>query len=65
MNDPNVESVRRMLTERSRRGFNKYGVTTVREDLDMLDWLIHLQEEMLDASIYIEVLKNKIRDDWK
>lgn len=54
MIDPNVESVRAKLLERSQRGIAKYGTTTARGDLSLVDWLRHLQEELLDAAVYIE-----------
>ena len=65
MEDFNVERVRRMLKERSMVGLNKYGTTTMRTDLDILDWIQHLQEELCDAAVYCEVLKNRMRDDLK
>jgi hypothetical protein len=58
--DPNVETVKELLTERSRIGFKKYGTLTNRGDLSTLEWLQHLQEELMDASVYIEVLKGKL-----
>ena len=66
--DPNVEAVRKMLNHRSLVGLNKYGTTTMRTDLDILDWLQHLQEELCDAAVYVEALKRSIKDkqgDWK
>lgn len=56
--DPHVESVVELLRSRSNAGLLKYGVTLVRDDLTTLDWLQHLQEELLDAANYIQVLKN-------
>ncbi|HEX8586199.1 MAG TPA: hypothetical protein VF680_17535 [Allosphingosinicella sp.] len=52
--DANVEAVRTKLHERSAVGFAKYGVTTERKDLTRLQWLQHLQEELMDAAVYIE-----------
>ena len=46
--------------DRARAGFNKYGTDTTREDIDLLGWLTHLQEELMDATIYIERLKKEI-----
>ena len=59
--DKNVESVREMLYNRMQTGYKKYGVTTEREDIDLLGWLQHLQEELLDAAVYVERLKNEIK----
>lgn len=55
--DENVEAVRKLLHDRSVVGVSKYGTTTVRSDLTIGEWLQHLQEELLDAAVYIEVLK--------
>lgn len=59
--DINVDRVRAALLARSVAGFRKYGVTTERTDVDTLGWLQHLQEELLDAAVYIERLKEEIR----
>ena len=52
--DKNVEAVREKLLLRSEIGLRKYGVTTERKDVDLLGWLIHLQQELLDAAVYAE-----------
>ena len=52
--DPIVEAVRAKLLERSRAGLAKYGTGLDRTDLSRLDWLVHLQEELLDAANYAE-----------
>lgn len=59
--DPNVESVKEQLSQRSKVGFQKYGVLTNRGDLTTQGWLQHLQEELMDACVYLEVLKGKIK----
>lgn len=61
--DQNVENVRERLLERSVVGLKKYGVTTERKDLSMLDWLNHLQEELMDAVIYIEAEKTRAKNE--
>ena len=58
--DPNVESVIAKYESRARVGFEKYGVDTTRNDVDLHGWLTHLQEELMDATIYIERLKKDI-----
>lgn len=52
--DKNVEAVRTKLLERSHVGLAKYGVTTERTDTDLVGWLNHLQEELMDAAVYVE-----------
>lgn len=59
--DKNVEAVRRLLWQRMSTGYTKYGVTTERTDIDLMGWLQHLQEELLDAAVYIERLKDELR----
>ncbi len=48
------DAVMQKIYERSLVGKLKYGVTMMREDLTELDWLIHLQEEMMDSAVYLE-----------
>ena len=55
--DKHVEAVRARLAQRAERGLRKYGTTTERVDLSHGDWLQHLQDELLDAAVYIERLK--------
>lgn len=56
--DKNVLDVIKLIDQRSATGLSKYGVTTERTDLTREQWLRHLQEELLDASIYIQRLLN-------
>ena len=60
--DKNVENVVRQLRDREEEGLRKYGVNTERTDLTSLEWLQHLQEELMDASVYIEKLKNDMKE---
>lgn len=57
--DGNVERVKEQLTERMHKGYQKYKTTTEREDIDLIGWLQHLQEELLDAAVYVEALKKR------
>jgi hypothetical protein len=63
--DANVEAVREKLRSRAALGLQKYGVTTERDDLSMLQWLIHAQEEALDLAVYLQRLINDISKDKK
>lgn len=60
MSDSNVIKVVDLIVSRANRGLIKYGVTTDRTDLNTLEWLQHLQEELLDAAIYIEKIKGEL-----
>jgi len=57
MKDSIVESVISKYTERSEIGQQKYNTTLDREDLRAQEWMTHLQEELMDATLYIEKLK--------
>lgn len=57
--DTNVTAVQNLLAARAALGLNKYGTTTERQDIDLLGWLKHLQEELLDAAVYVERLKHE------
>lgn len=46
--------------ERSKLGQEKYGTNLDRKDIDLKGWLNHLQEELMDATLYIEKLKREI-----
>lgn len=54
-------SVIQKLAKRAERGAQKYGVTLDREDLDLRTWLLHLQEELLDAACYVERLMKETK----
>ena len=58
--DKNVNNVISQLRAREEKGMIKYGVNTERIDLTTIEWLQHLQEELMDATVYIEKLKDEI-----
>ena len=57
--DPILLRVLAKYYERSNTGIKKYGRTLDRDDLSFIDWLNHLQEELMDATLYIEKLKKE------
>ena len=56
--DPIIEKVCDQLVSRSDVGYKKYGVTLDEDVQGVHIWLQHIQEELLDASNYIEKLKS-------
>ena len=50
------EKVCAKIQARAEVGKKKYGVTMEREDLSTEEWLNHLQQELMDASVYVERL---------
>jgi hypothetical protein len=59
MKDKYVGRVLKRFNERSKVGIKKYSTTLERNDLNALEWLTHLQEELMDATLYIERLKDE------
>ena len=55
--DSVVQAVLDKFIDRARIGKEKYGATLDREDLSVLDWIQHAQEEHMDAILYLEKLK--------
>ena len=55
--DPVVERVVDKFVDRSDVGYKKYGVTLDSDPSKMLDWLNHLQEELMDAVLYLQKAK--------
>lgn len=52
-----VASVVSKYINRSEKGINKYGLTLQENRLTFDEWLSHLQEELMDATLYIEKIK--------
>jgi len=61
--DPTVENVVDKFVERSDIGFKKYGVTLRDDPSKMFEWLNHLQEELMDAVLYIQKAKEVYTED--
>ena len=59
--DRYVQQVKDRFEQRSQVGINKYNVTLERDDLDILDWINHAQEEAMDLTLYLEVIKEKLK----
>jgi hypothetical protein len=63
MKDKIVQHVVDKYTERSNVGYNKYGTTL--EDNNKDNYLVHLQEELMDATLYIQKLIDMDREITK
>jgi hypothetical protein len=50
------DDVCKKIQARAVVGLEKYGVTMEREDFTQLDWLTYLQEELMDAVVYLQRL---------
>ena len=56
-NDTVVTSVINQFINRANVGYKKYGKTLDREDLSLLEWVQHAQEEHMDSILYLEKIK--------
>ena len=54
-----LRNVQELLEKQTKKGLEKYGKTVNPDDYDFIGWLEHLQQEMVDAIVYCEVLKFK------
>ena len=65
--DAIVQSVLRKMDERSLIGQKKYGATMMQEiegqEKDLNRFLIDVQEELMDALLYIEAAKRCLQDE--
>jgi hypothetical protein len=52
-----VASVIEKYIDRSEAGIEKYGTTLERNLLTFDEWMTHLQQELMDATLYIEKIK--------
>ena len=58
--DPILMKLMTKYYDRSNKGIKKYGTTLENNTLPLMEWLNHLQEELMDATLYIEKLKQEI-----
>ena len=61
--DPVVKRVVNKFVSRSDVGFEKYGITLEDDSSKMFEWLNHLQEELMDAVLYIQKAKEVYTED--
>ena len=54
-----VERVVDKFKQRSDVGYKKYGITLDDDPSKVVDWLNHLQEELMDAVLYLQKAKEK------
>ena len=46
---------------RAELGMKKYGTNLDRKDLQVEDWIKHVQEELMDAVLYLEKLSQEVK----
>jgi hypothetical protein len=58
--DSVVAAVVEKFKQRSEFGQKKYGTNLDRKDLTVFEWANHMQEELMDAILYLEKLKREL-----
>lgn len=58
--DSIVQAVVDRFITRAQFGKQKYGTDLDRQDLSLLDWIQHAQEEMHDGILYLERIKQEL-----
>lgn len=61
--DSVVENVISKFSNRSDVGIKKYGTTLEDNQLTLIQWLNHLQEELMDSTLYIQKLKEELESN--
>ena len=61
--DPVVERVVDKFVSRSDVGFAKYKVTLEDDKSNIFAWINHLQEELMDATLYLQKLKESTTEE--
>lgn len=56
------DEVCKKIQQRAEVGKSKYGVTMERGDLSLVEWLTHLQEELMDAAVYVQRLIEEVKE---
>ena len=59
--DPLVQRVLDRMADRSESGIKKFGVTMQDAEQSLEHWIANTQEELADAIMYLEKLKEVIR----
>ncbi len=59
--DSIVSSVIEKYKDRANLGQTKYGTNLDRTDLNAKDWIEYLQQELMDATLYLEKLKQNFK----
>ena len=63
MRDKIIQQVVDKFQQRSDVGYKKYGVTLHDDEPNMHKWINHLQEELMDAVLYLQKAKEVYSTD--
>jgi hypothetical protein len=60
--DSIVQAVVKRFVDRAEFGHKKYGTDLDRTDLSIEDWIQHAQDELHDGILYLEKLKETLKE---
>jgi hypothetical protein len=63
--DKVVDTIIQKFYHRSKVGQKKYGTTLENNNLEINEWIVHAQEELMDCLLYLEKLKEEINNKLK
>lgn len=63
--DKVVDTIIQKFYQRSKVGQKKYGTTLENNNLEINEWIVHAQEELMDCLLYLEKLKEEINNKFK
>jgi hypothetical protein len=63
--DKVVDTIIQKFYQRSKLGQKKYGTTLENNNLELNEWIVHAQEELMDCLLYLEKIKNEINNKLK
>ena len=61
--DPVVDRVLAKFVQRSNEGMQRFGMSMADADKPVLEWIEDAQEELMDAILYLEKLKEKFNGE--
>lgn len=62
--DKYVQAVKEKFEQRSQTGIRKYNTTLERDDLNLIEWINHAQEEAMDLTLYLERIKAELKEKF-
>jgi hypothetical protein len=61
--DSIVQAIIQRFVDRAQFGKKKYNTDLDRKDLSVFDWIQHAQDELHDGILYLEKLKQTLKDN--
>jgi hypothetical protein len=63
--NPILQEIVKLFEQQQEKGLKKYGTLVKLDDYSIIGWIEHEQQELIDALVYLECIKQRIQDDMK